>query len=61
MRVFTKTTKIIGVSLEELSVLQDLIQRAKTEGKAETQISTSECLAIEVSDIYQRHSTNHKR
>lgn len=56
MRLFTRTTKIIGVTVDELIVLQDLIQQAKSEGKAERQFSSTEVLAIEVSDIHERRT-----
>jgi len=60
MRIFTKTIKVLGITKDELSLLQDLVQQARTEGKAEQQISSTEYLAIEVSDMYQRHPRNHR-
>ena len=56
MRIFTKTTKVIGVTKHELDGLQELVQQARTEGKAERQISSTEYLAIEVSDVHERRT-----
>ena len=60
MRIFSRTTKVLGVSPHELATLQDLIQQAKTDGKAEKQISDNEYFAIEVSDMYARRPRNHQ-
>ena len=60
MRIFTKTTKVLGVTRDELDALQDLIQQARKEGKAERQISSTEYLAIEVSDMYERRPRNNR-
>ena len=56
MRIFTKTTKVLGVTPEELDVLGKLVSDAKVKGKAEIQIDHDSCLAIEVSDMYRQIS-----
>ena len=56
MRIFTKTTKVLGVTPEELDILGRLVSEAKAKGKAEVQVNNDSCLAIEVSDMYRQIS-----
>ena len=60
MRVFTRTIKVIGVSKDELNALQDMVQEAKTNGKAERQIAPNAYLAVDVGD-YGYSPRNHSR
>jgi len=59
MRIFTKTTKVIGLGREELEQLSRLINEAKSQGKAITQTSNNTYLAIEVNEVHQ--SRSHER
>lgn len=52
MRVFTRTTKVLGVGMNELEVLADMVREAKSTGNAEQQISNTDTLRIEVSEMY---------
>ena len=56
MRVYTRTTKVLGVTPEELCGLEDLVRKAKVEGKAEVQVGHESFLAIDVSDMYRQIS-----
>ena len=53
MRVFTKTTKVIGVTTIELSDLAGLVAEAKAKGRSETQVGPGQYLAIEVSEEFR--------
>jgi len=52
MRVFTRTTKVLGVTATELDILTDMVREARDTGKAERMISSTEVLAVEVKDVY---------
>jgi hypothetical protein len=55
MRIFTRTTKVLGLAQEELGALADMLDEAKSTLKAERQIGSNEFLAIEVSPMYAPH------
>ena len=52
MRIFTRTTKVLGLAKHELDALSDMLREARETGKAERQMSSTEVLAIEISDMY---------
>ncbi len=54
MRVFVKTTRVLGLAEHELDALADMVREAKDTGKAERQMSSTEVLAIHVSNEYKR-------
>ena len=54
MRVFTRTTKVLGLTRHELDALADMVREARETNKAERQVGREEFLAIEVSDMYER-------
>lgn len=54
MRIFTRTTNVLGIAKHELDALADMLREASSTGKAERQISATEILAIEVSDNYDK-------
>lgn len=54
MRIFTKSTKVIGVTAKELDALADLITEARQKGKAERQLTETSYLAIEVNRQYEQ-------
>ena len=56
MRIFSRTTKVIGLDKDELEALSELVAKARREGKAEVQTGASEYLAIDVSSMYRRIS-----
>ncbi len=57
MRIFSRTTKVLGVTEDELGLLERLIAQARKEKRAEASISSSESLAIEVdNELYGRHT-----
>ena len=61
MRIFSRTTKVLGVTKDELNALQDIIQQARAEGKAERKMAPTEYLAIEVDDeLYKWHPRGHR-
>lgn len=53
VRVFTRTTKVLGLANHELDALTDMVREARETGHAERQMSHTEFLAIEVCDIYE--------
>ena len=55
MRVFTKHTKVIGVTKHELDALAGMIREASATGKSEWKMAEAEYLAIEVGDNYDMH------
>jgi len=61
MRVFTRTTKVLGLAKHELDALNDMIREAREKGSAERQMSHNEILAIEVSDVYEPISHSRSR
>lgn len=54
MRIFTRTTKVLGVTHSELDALSDMVKEAREAGKAERQMSPTEVLMIEINDMYER-------
>lgn len=58
MRIITKSVKIIGLTKDELPILQDLLQDARQHEKSkEVQVGFNQYLAVEVSDIYRQVSS----
>lgn len=55
MKIFTKTTRVLGVSRSELDALMKLVADARTRDKAEIQIGQSQYFAVEVDDKYAYH------
>jgi len=60
MRIFTRNTKVIGVTKAELADLQALCQKAMKGEKAEIQVGPSQFMAIEVSDQHRFMSSGER-
>lgn len=54
MRMFIRTTRVLGLAPHELDALADMVREAKQKGKAERQMSNTETLAIEVCEMHKR-------
>jgi len=52
MRMFIKHIKVLGLAKHEVDAVAEMLREASHAGKAERQMSSTEYLAIEVSDVY---------
>ena len=57
MRIYTKTTKVLNVSKNELDSLQDMIQEARSRGRAERPVGPYSYFAVEVVDVESNNPT----